>query len=345
MTTTETSTERVRWGVLGVSWVNQLTLPGLVSADNAELVAIASFQDDAAKEEAARWGAATWYQGFDRLLEDPEIEAVYLPLPNIRHADWTIRALEAGKHVLCEKPLAPSSDQIRSIAAAARKADRLVLEALMYRFTPRWQRALELVRAGAVGDPRVARLGLAFKQHYEGYNIRFDPAAAGGVIWDMGCYGVDMARELLPGPVRSVTATTWSRPGEQVETSAEAILRFDEGRTALINISFDYPNPYAQAELLGTDGWLTMPGSGMRREPFTRLLWHTYGDEVFLDGIEPVTESFPDVSAYRLEIEHLSHCIRTGDPLRYSLEGSLENARVLEAMFTSAERGTTVELD
>ncbi|CAL8969536.1 dTDP-3,4-didehydro-2,6-dideoxy-alpha-D-glucose 3-reductase [Propionicimonas sp. T2.31MG-18] len=340
-----TTTDKVRWGVLGVSWVNQLTLPGMTTADNAELVAIASFDDDRAREESARWGAQRWYRGFDALLADPDVEAVYLPLPNTKHSEWTIRALEAGKHVLCEKPLTPSSAEIERLIETSRRTGRLVMEALMYRFTPRWQRALQLIRDGAVGDPRVARLGLAFKQHYEGYNIRFDPDAAGGVVWDMGCYAVDMARELLPGEIRTVTATSWSRPGERVETSAEAILGFDDGRKGLINVSFDYPNPYAQAELIGTDGWLTLPGSGMRGEPYTRLLWHTYGDEVFLDGVEPNQESFPRADAYRLEVEHLSDCIRTGQQVRYPLERSLANTQVLEAIFESAASGTTVGLD
>ncbi len=336
--------EKVRWGVLGVAWVNQLTLPGMLAAENAELVAIASHGDEGAEAEAARWGAPVAYRGYDALLADPRIEAVYLPVPNAHHAEWTVRALEAGKHVLCEKPLAPSVAEVQAIAAAAERADRLVLEALMYRFAPRWRRALDLVAGGAVGDPRVARLGLAFKQDDEGGNIRFDPDAAGGVIWDMGCYAVDMAQDLLPGRIRTVTATSWSRPGERVETSAEAILGFDDGRRALVNVSFDYPNPFAQAELIGTDGWLTMPGAGMRGEPYTRLLRHAYGDEVYLDGVEPQVETFPRADAYRLEIEHLSACIRTGDPLRYSLERSLTNARVLEAVFASAERGATVEL-
>ncbi|MEA5116043.1 MAG: Gfo/Idh/MocA family oxidoreductase [Propionicimonas sp.] len=339
------TTDKVRWGVLGVAWVNQLTLPGMTTAENAELLAIASSSSaDRARDEAARWGAPRWYHGYDALLADPDIEAVYIPVPNTAHVEWTIRALEAGKHVLCEKPLAVSSAGVEQILAASERAGRLVLEALMYRFSPRWQRALQLIRDGVVGEPRVARLGLAFKQHYEGYNIRFDPAAAGGVVWDMGCYAVDMARELLPGQLRTVTATSWSRPGEKVETSAEAILGFDDGRKALVNVSFDYPNPYAQAELLGTDGWLTMPGSGMRGEPFTRLLWHSYGDEVFLDGVEPTLESFPRADSYRLEIEHLSDCIRSGQPLRYPLQRSLDNTRALEAIFASAAQGTTVEL-
>lgn len=336
--------QSVRWGVLGVAWVNQLTLPGLLAADNAELVAVASHDLERAKAEAARWGAPLAYEGYEALLSDPDIEAVYVPVPNAHHAKWTIRALEAGKHVLCEKPLAPSVTEVEAIIAAAHRADRLVLEALMYRFMPRWRRAMDLVADGTIGEPRVARLGLGFKQHFDGYNIRFDPNAAGGVTWDMGCYAVDMAQDLLPGKISTVTATSWARPGEHVDTSAEAILGFEEGRKALINVSFDYPNPFEQAEILGTEGWITMPGAGMRGEPYTRLLHHTYGDEIYLDGVEPVIESFPRGDAYRLEIEHLSDCIRTGAPLRYSLDRSLTNARVLEAMFASAERAATVEL-
>jgi predicted dehydrogenase len=269
---------------------------------------------------------------------------VYVPLANHLHAEWTVRALEAGKHVLCEKPLGLNEGEVQSVAEAAERSGRLALEAFMYRFTPRWQRARALLADGVIGDPRVVRVGFAFKQHPPGYNIRFDPAVGGGIVWDMGCYATNMARDLFGTEPRSLVAVGHTRPGSDVETSVEAILSFGDGRSAVAHTSFDYPNPFSQVEVVGTDGWLAMPGTGMRREPFTRLLWHAGEDEVFAGGSEPVVESFPFVDPYRLEVEHLGDCILQGRAPRYGLDDALANVRALTAILRSLEEQRVVPL-
>ena len=338
------TSEPVRWGIMGAAGINEALLPGLLAASNAELEAIASRRAGQAAAEARRWGARSAHDGYEALLADERVEAVYVPLPNSLHAEWTIAALRAGKHVLCEKPLALSEDDVTRIAEVAAECDRLVVEAFMYRFAPRWRRAHELLAAGAIGEPRVVRVGFAFKQYPETYNIRFDPQVGGGIVWDMGCYTVNMARDLLNDEPERIVATGHARPGAQVETSVEAILRFPGGRSAVTHCSFDYPNPYSQVEVVGTDGWLAMPGTGMRDEPFTRLLHHRFGDEVFRDGVEPVVESFGWVDPYRLEVEHLSTCIRTGAAPAHGLDDARANARALEAVLTSLAEGRIVAL-
>jgi xylose dehydrogenase (NAD/NADP) len=322
---------------MGVAGINDATLPGILSASNAVLHGIASRRPEAAATEAERRGAARAYGSYDELLADDDVDVVYVPLPNTLHAEWTIKAVDAGKHVLCEKPLATSAREVEQIREAAERTGKLVLEAFMYRFTPRWQRAVELLEEGVVGDPRAVRIGLGFKQHYPGYNIRFDPAMAGGVTWDMGCYAVNMSRLLLRAEPESVRATAYSRPGETVDTTSNALLSFPEGRTALAHVSFDYINPHAQVEVIGTDGWLAMPGTGMRGEPYTRLLRHRFGDEIYLDGVEPVVEEFEYVDPYRLEVEHLRAAILGEAPLRYGLDDALANVRVLERWIASAK--------
>jgi predicted dehydrogenase len=154
-----------------------------------------------------------------------------------------------------------------------------------------------------------------------------------------------MARDLLGAEPRAVVATGHTRAGARVETSVEAILSFGEGRSAVTHVSFDYPNPYSQVEVVGTEGWVSMPGTGMRREPFTRLLWHAGEDEVFAGGIEPVVESFPFVDPYRLEVEHLGDCILHGRAPRYGLDDALANVRALTAIFRSLEEGRVVSLE
>ena len=185
--------KRVSWGVLGSAWINTLAIPGMLGAGNARLAAVSSRRSDTAEADRVRWGAERAYGSYDALLADRDIEAVYIPLPNHLHEEWTVKALRAGKHVLCEKPLALSLPEIDAIESASRQSGKLVMEAFMYRFAPRWARAVELIRNNAIGEARLVRVTLGFRQFYDAYNIRFDPAAGGGALWDMGCYAVNMS--------------------------------------------------------------------------------------------------------------------------------------------------------
>lgn len=329
----------VRWGVLGVARINEAFLPGLAAASNATLLGIASRRPDVAQREADRWGAPRHYGSYEALLADDGIDAVYVPLPNALHAEWTVRALDAGKHVLCEKPLALSMAEIGDIRAATERSGRYVLEAFMYRFAPRWKRAMEILASGAIGDVRIVRAGLAFVHQAHNYDIRYDAGLGGGVMWDLGCYAVNMARSLFAAEPQSVMATASRRPGGTVETSAEALLQFPEGRSAVTHASFDYANPYSQVEVVGTEGWIAMPGTGMRREPFTRLLLHQGDREVFADGADPVTEQFPYVDTYQLEIEHLSACIAQGRQPDHGLDDAARNTSALLAIYASIASG------
>ena len=334
----------VGWGVLGSAWINTLALPGLLESGNARLVAVSSRRPGVADRDRQRWGAQRAYHSYQALLRDAEIDAVYIPLPNHLHAEWVVAALEAGKHVLCEKPLALSLAEVDAITAAAERSGKIVMEAFMYRFAPRWVRAMDLIRSGAIGDARLVRITLGFKQFYESYNIRFDPAAGGGALWDMGCYAVNMSRLTFGREPERVSATSWVRPGEKVDTTTSGVLDFGEGRTAVFSVSFDFINPLAQVEVVGTDGWISLQGTGMRGEPFTRIVRHRFGDEVFLDGVEPVVESFAAVNTFAAEFRDMGQAVIDRAQPSYSLADARENTRAIVALMEAAKSGAVVAI-
>ncbi|HXZ99943.1 MAG TPA: Gfo/Idh/MocA family oxidoreductase [Candidatus Binatia bacterium] len=324
----------VRWGVLSTADINASLIPGLLAADGCALEGIASRSRDRAEAAAARWGCRP-YDSYEALLGDPSIDAVYIPLPNHLHAEWTIKALEAGKHVLCEKPVALSVTEVDRIAAAAQRAGRLVLEAFMYRHAPRWRRAVALVASGAIGEPRIVRVGFAFFVATDLANIRFRPEAGGGIVWDMGCYAANMARGMLRQEPAEVFAFAESREGVPVETTVSGVMRFPGKVAAPFWISFDFGNPFAQVEVVGSHGWIALPGTGFRHEPLTKLLLHEGGAEVYAEGVEPTVESFTFVDPYRLEVEHLSDAIRGRSGLDYGLAEARANTAALQAMHRS----------
>jgi len=338
------SADTIRWGVLSTAAIADSLIPGLLAADGCELRGIASRSRDRAEAAAARWGCRA-YPSYEALLDDPAIDAVYVPLPNHLHAEWTIRALRSGKHVLCEKPLALSVGEVDRIGEAANTSGRLVLEAFMYRHAPRWRRAVDLVASGAIGRPRVVRVGFAFFVPTDLANIRFIPGMGGGIVWDMGCYATSMARGMLGTEPIEVVGLADTREGQPVETTVTGVMRFPGQAVAPFWVSFDFHNPYAQVEVVGADGWLLLPGTGMRREPHTTLLLHRGAEEVYAGGAEPSEESFPFADPYQLEVEHLADDIRGRSPLQHSLADSRANTAALEAMHASIARHTPVPVE
>jgi len=329
------SDQTVRWGVLSTAAINASLVPGLLGARDCELAGVASRSPDRAARAASEWGCSA-YDSYEALLGDSAIDAVYIPLPNHLHAEWTVRALDAGKHVLCEKPLALSQGEVATIEEAAARNGKLVLEAFMYRHSPRWARAVELVRDGAVGDPRLVKVFFAFTVGTDAANIRFMPEAGGGIIWDMGCYAANMARGILGAEPIEVSCLGEVRPGQPTETTVSGVMRFPEGRMAPFAVSFDARNPFAQVEVIGSEGWLCLPGTGFRREPYTKLLLQRHG-EVFVDGREPELEVFGYDDPYTREVEHLCEAVRGDHPLAWDLGDARANTAVLEAMHSSLQ--------
>src|SRR5690554_344826 len=185
--------EHIKWGILGTAKIAQTQfLPGLADAQNAVLHAVASRDLHKAQTVASQWGAPKAYGSYEELLADPEVDAVYIPLPNNLHCEWTLRAFSAKKHVLCEKPMALNIEQCDSMLAAAQKEDRLFMEAFMYRFHPQIMKVQELIKEGSIGDVQLIRASFSFVLEDES-NIRLAPGLGGGSLMDVGCYPIHLA--------------------------------------------------------------------------------------------------------------------------------------------------------
>ena len=237
---TTTPHERVRWGVLSTANIGRkVVVPSIVASTNGVLAAVASREAARADAYAAEFGGVRAHASYEALLADPDVDALYVPLPNALHEAWTVRALEAGKHVLCEKPLAPTAAACRRMGEAATANGRLLMEAFMYRFHPRTRAVARLVADGAIGRPRRLEAAFTFAVR-DPANVRLSAELAGGALLDVGCYAVDAARRTLgEEPVEAVAFATYGGSGVDVETVG--LLRFPSGAVASVACALTLP--------------------------------------------------------------------------------------------------------
>ena len=319
----------LRWGILGSANIARKALvPAIRDAVGNDLVAVASRDGARAERFAREAGAERWYGAYEALLDDPSIDAVYVPLPNALHAEWTVRALEAGKHVLCEKPLATSPAECHRMHAAAEDADRRLMEAFMYRHHPRTQHLVGLVRGGGLGDLRWVRASFSFRVTDRG-NVRLDAALAGGALMDVGCYGVDVARALVgEEPDLAQAHASWSESG--VDESLIGSLRFPGGVVAQVACSLAAPRTETY-EVLGSEGRLSvakafLPGL----EPCEAWLER--------DGAAPERLRFEGTDQYRRMVEAFSDAVHAGVAPALGQDGAA-NLRAIEGLYASAHAG------
>jgi predicted dehydrogenase len=210
--------EAVKWGIMGNATIaRKCVIPAIRKSGNGDISALATRSPAQAKQVAADYHIEHVYDSYDALLLDPQVDLVYIPLPNHLHHPWTIKALKAGKHVLCEKPLACNAGQAREMAAAAKDAGRLLMEAFMYRFHPRSRRIKQMVVEGAIGTPRLIRSAFCFRmadaEWSDPPNVRLDPKMGGGALLDVGCYSVSVGRWILEAEPSRVQAQAGYDPG------------------------------------------------------------------------------------------------------------------------------------
>ena len=320
----------VRWGIVSTADINRKVIPGAKASPKVELVGVASRTQERADQYASWWEIPQAYGSYEALLADEDIEAVYISLPNTLHCAWSIKAIEAGKHVLCEKPLSRHPEEVATAFDAADRAGRVLSEAFMWRHNPQTARLKELVGQGAIGELRLVRSVFSYSL-YDESNIRLQPDVEGGGLMDVGCYNVSGSRFLAGEPERvfgeawyGPTGTDWVFAGT-MRFPGDVIATFDCG-TALTNRD--------ELEAIGSEGSLFLD------DP-----WHCLSPMIELrrDGeIEEIQIEHQD--SYRLELENVSDVIRGSGELLLARDDAMAQARVLEALHESATTSTPVTL-
>ena len=320
----------VGWGILSTADINRLVIPGAHASDKVELLGVASRELPRAEEYAARWRIPRAYGSYDELLADPEIEAVYISLPNTLHCEWSIRALEAGKHVLCEKPLSRRLADVEAAFDTASRVGRLLSEAFMYRHNPQTARLTELIEQGAIGELRLIRSTFSYAL-YDTENIRLSPEVDGGSLMDVGCYCVNACR-LLAGEPTSVFGRAWIGPTgtDWVFTGSlafpgDVLALFDAG-TALVDRD--------ELEVVGSEGTLFLDDPWHCRRPVIELRGASTIERVELEPVD----------SYQLELENLSDAIRSSSSPLLGRRDATAQARTIEALFASQTAGVPVSL-
>lgn len=322
--------EKMRWGVIGTANIGRVAvIPALQRAENAEVVAVASRDLERAEAFAAELEIPGAYGSYEALLQARDIDAVYIPLPNSLHCPWSIRAAEAGKHILCEKPLALSAAECREMETAAHENGVRLMEAFMYRFHPQTERAISLVREGVIGDPQLMYAAFTFRLR-DRDNIRLRPELGGGALMDVGCYCVNACRTLADSePVRVQAVAEWGETG--VDEQMVGTLEFEGGLQAQFSCGlFLARREFYQ--VAGPEGHLEVQNAFLPGTDDTTV------HEVHGRG-ERAVHRIEGVDEYQLMVEHFLECVRQEKPFRYPVGEARRNMRTIEALHQSAREG------
>lgn len=332
------SNPRIRWGILGNAGIAKRSMiPAIKQSQRGTLAAIASRDLEGAKATAEQFGIAKAYGSYDELLADPEIDAVYIPLLNHVHKEWTIRAAQAGKHVLCEKPLALNQEEAKEMVAACEAAGVLLAEAFMYRHHPRYAQIREVIEAGQIGDIRTIHGNFTFNAAANKEGTRFKREWGGGSIYDIGVYPINVARTLLgTEPVAATVHALFSEEHDNVDMMAAGLLEFpgDIGLTFDCGMWGFYRN---SLQIVGTDGIIDVPSAFVApRDAGANFFVTTAAGKVEVE-VEPVDH-------FSIEADDFARAIQEGVPLKYAPEDALANMAVVDACLRSAKEKTRVTI-
>jgi predicted dehydrogenase len=325
---------QLRWGILGCARISRRGLiPGIQDSRTGTLAAIGSRDLERARAWAEEFAIPKAYGGYEEVLADAEIDAVYVPLPNELHKRWVEAAADAGKHILCEKPLALDAAEARAMAAYCRSKGVLLMEAFMWRHQPRTLELKTRVAEGLIGELRLIRASFSFP--IELGDWRLDPSRGGGALWDVGCYGVNTARLFAGSEPEKIRATARFH-AEDVDLSLVAALEFPGGVLAAVDCSFEQPFRCAY-ELIGSKGVIEVPDAYLpptSGAPLARLrAVASSGDGEAADPIQ--TLEFPVANQYAEMVDSFSRSVGAGS-LEFPAEDGVAQMEALEAIRTAA---------
>jgi D-xylose 1-dehydrogenase (NADP+, D-xylono-1,5-lactone-forming) len=328
---------KIRWGILGCARIAERALiPAFHEAKNAELFGIAARDKARAAAWAAKFKIPKFYGNYEELLQDPDIQAVYIPLPNHLHAEWTINAARAGKHILCEKPLALSASEVESMFAAARASSVQVLEAFMYRFHPQFDKTLALVRSGTIGDIRAVHATFSFVLSGPKDDYRRNAGMGGGALYDVGCYVINASRTIIGAEPETVFAKARLEPETGIDLATSLLLEFPDDRHALLDCAFD-AQFQSRVEVAGSRGRITL-SRAFSAKHFDVEVQITKGNNI-------ETHLVPARNQYTRMVEHFGEAVLGLRPVLFGESDALGNARVIDAAFASLATGRCVAIN
>jgi D-xylose 1-dehydrogenase (NADP+, D-xylono-1,5-lactone-forming) len=318
----------VKWGLLSTAAINDAILGGAAQSAAVDVIAVASRDEERARSYADEHGLERSYGSYEALLADPDVEAVYISLPNRLHAEWALRALGAGKHVLVEKPFSRHADQVEEAFDRADAAGLILSEGFMWRHHPQTGRVTELIDSGAIGRVRVVRTAFAFDLATERGtgDTRFDPDLDGGALMDVGCYCISGLRLVAGEPERARGEQTVGPSG--VDVVFTGALAFADEVLGHFDCAFVGPRR-AALEIVGDEAAIFVP------DPFTPT---KPGIELRRPGAEPEAIPVEPANSYRFELENVSAAIRGEAPLLLGRDDALGQARTIEALYESTDR-------
>lgn len=325
------------WGLLSTARINRRLIAPIKKSKRSELVGVASRTQKTAQEFGSKWNIPRIFSSYEAMLESPNMNAIYIPLPNNMHHEWVLKAAQAGKHILCEKPLALTTQEVKEMATAATENNIVLLEAFAYRMHPQLQRVKETIKRGVIGNVKLIRSKFSFSLR-EANNIRLKKALGGGSLWDVGCYPVSFAQAIVEA--NPVEVFAWQTlGGDGVDTTLTGQLRFANGIMAQIDCSFEVPYRVG-AEIVGDEGVLYLPN------PFQPDLDGRKNGFIHITpNDKQTTIKSKNMDPYLAEVQAIEDAVFNHKSTPYSLTESLGNVATIKALYKSAETGKPVLID
>ena len=325
--------KRIAWGVLSTAKIGtQKVIPGMLNGKRGVIAAIASRDLERARAAAAKLGLPRAYGSYEELLADPSIDAIYNPLPNHLHVPWTIKALQAGKHVLCEKPIGLTAREAEALIEARDRSGKQVLEAFMVRHHPQWRLTRSLVREGRIGEPRAVLVTFSY-HNPDPTNVRNQVDIGGGALYDIGCYAVVAARYLFGAEPRRAVSLIDRDPVMKVDRMSSGLVDFPDGRQLVFTCAMQLMR-YQKVHVLGTTGRIEID------VPFNAPAGEA--GHIFLDsGQAGGPEAFETEACdqYGLQGDEAARVFLGEVPAPHPIEDAVQNMRVLDALYRSGETG------